>query len=352
MTTTAEPTGNVASAPSRKVVMNRAIREALDWELSNDPKTFLMGEDIGKFGGVYGTATGFIEKFGETRVRDTPISEAGFMAAAAGAAMTGMKPIVELMFIDFMGVCLDPIYNFISKHAVHTGGKQDMPVLIMAGIGGGYCDASQHSQTLFATFAHLPGLKVVAPSTAYDARGTLHAAMRDPGPVLYLMHKELLGLGLWKTMPEANSNVPDAYFEVPLGKAFVRREGSDITLVGLSSMAHVAGRVAKTLEKEGISAEVIDLCSVVPLDRKTVIDSVRKTGRLVVIDEDYRMCGVAGEVIASVVESIGPELHAPPQRVAFLDTPIPFARPLEKFARPDEDKLLAAARNTLNYKRK
>lgn len=337
------------TAPARKVVMNRAIREALDWELANDPAVFLMGEDLGKFGGVYGTATGFFDKYGEDRVRDTPISEAGFMAAAAGAAMSGMKPIVELMFIDFMGVCLDPIYNFIAKHAVHTGGKQDMPVVIMAGIGGGYCDASQHSQTLFATFAHLPGLKVVAPTTAYDARGTLHAAMRDPGPVLYLMHKELLGLGLWGTMPEASSNVPDAYFEVPLGKAFVRREGTDITLVGLASMAHVASRVARTLEGEGYSAEVIDLCSVVPLDRKTVIESVRKTKRLVVIDEDYRTCGVAGEVIASVVEEIGTELVAPPQRVAFLDTPIPFARPLEKFARPDEDKLLKAAMRTLKH---
>ena len=347
MTITAEPPAT--TAPARKVVMNRAIREALDWELANDPAVFLMGEDLGKFGGVYGTATGFFDKYGEERVRDTPISEAGFMAAAAGAAMSGMKPIVELMFIDFMGVCLDPIYNFIAKHAVHTGGKQDMPVVIMAGIGGGYCDASQHSQTLFATFAHLPGLKVVAPTTAYDARGTLHAALRDPGPVLYLMHKELLGLGLWTAMPEASSNVPDAYFEVPLGKAFVRREGTDITLVGLASMAHVASRVAKTLEGEGYSAEVIDLCSVVPLDRKTVIDSVRKTKRLVVIDEDYKTCGVAGEVIASVVEEIGTELLAPPQRVAFLDTPIPFARPLEQFARPDEDKLLKAAMRTLKH---
>ena len=347
MTITAEPPAT--TAPARKVVMNRAIREALDWELANDPAVFLMGEDLGKFGGVYGTATGFFDKYGEERVRDTPISEAGFMAAAAGAAMSGMKPIVELMFIDFMGACLDPIYNFIAKHAVHTGGKQDMPVVIMAGIGGGYCDASQHSQTLFATFAHLPGLKVVAPTTAYDARGTLHAALRDPGPVLYLMHKELLGLGLWTAMPEASSNVPDAYFEVPLGKAFVRREGTDITLVGLASMAHVASRVAKTLEGEGYSAEVIDLCSVVPLDRKTVIDSVRKTKRLVVIDEDYKTCGVAGEVIASVVEEIGTELLAPPQRVAFLDTPIPFARPLEQFARPDEDKLLKAAMRTLKH---
>ncbi|MCB2072645.1 MAG: alpha-ketoacid dehydrogenase subunit beta [Novosphingobium sp.] len=331
-------------AKGRKVLMNRAIREALDYELANDPSVFLMGEDLGAFGGVYQTAAGLIEKYGEERVRDTPISEAGFMAAAAGAAMAGMKPVVELMFVDFMGVCLDPIYNFIAKHATHTGGKQAMPVTIMAGMGGGYSDASQHSQTLFATFAHLPGLKIVAPSTAYDARGLLHAAIRDPNPVMFLMQKELLGLGLWGTMPEASSIMPDEPFELPIGKAFVRRKGSDITLVGMAATAHMAARAADQLAEEGIEAEVIDLATISPLDRETILTSVEKTGRLLVADEDYRNCGVAGEVIASVAETIGHRLKAPPRRVAFPDTPIPFARPLEQALRPSTDKIVETTR--------
>lgn len=325
---------------ARKVLMNRAIREALDHELSTDPTVFFMGEDVGEFGGVYQTATGLLAKHGAERVRDTPISEAGFMAAAAGAAMAGMRPVVELMFVDFMGVCLDPIYNFMAKHAMHTGGKQSMPVTIMTGIGGGYSDASQHSQTLFATFAHLPGMKVVAPSNAYDARGLLHASIRDPNPVIFMMHKELLGLGLWGAMPEATSIVPDEAYEVPIGKAFVRREGADVTIVGLASTTHMAMRAAAELEKSDIDAEVIDLVSVVPMDRETILASVEKTGRLVVVDEDYRNCGVAGEVIASVVEEIGQTLKAPPRRIAFPDIPIPYARPLEMAARPNANMIV------------
>lgn len=342
-------TAETVAAPSprprnRKVLMNRAIREALDDALATDPSVFLMGEDLGKFGGVYQTAAGFFDKYGEERIRDTPISEAGFMAAAAGAAMAGMKPIVELMFVDFVGVCLDPIYNFIAKHATHTGGRQGMPITIMTGIGGGYSDASQHSQTLFATFAHLPGLKVVAPSNAYDAKGLLRAAIRDPNPVIYMMHKELLGLGLWGTMPEAISNVPEEAYEVPIGKAFVRRAGTDITFVGIAATTHMATRAAAALAGEGIEAEVIDLASVVPMDRATILASVEKTGRLLVVDEDYRSCGVAAEVVASVVEEIGHRLKAPPRRIAFPDTPIPFARPLERSARPDEAKIVQATR--------
>lgn len=329
---------------ARKVLMNRAIRETLDYELANDPTTFLMGEDLGPFGGVYQTAAGLYEKYGPERIRDTPISEAGFFAAAAGAAMAGMRPIVELMFVDFIGVCLDPLFNFMAKHAIHTGGKQSMPVTIMAGMGGGYSDASQHSQTLFATFAHLPGLKVVAPSTAYDARGLLHASIRDPNPVLFLMQKELLGLGLWGTLPGASSIMADEPFELPIGKAFVRRQGTDVTLVGIAATTHMSLEAAERLAAEGINAEVIDLATVSPLDRETIIASVEKTGRLLVADEDYRNCGVAGEVIASVCEAIGHKLKAPPRRVAFPDTPIPFARPLEQALRPSTEKITTATR--------
>ncbi|MBL4802385.1 MAG: alpha-ketoacid dehydrogenase subunit beta [Emcibacter sp.] len=328
----------------RKIPVNRAIREALEYELLHDKKTFFMGEDIALFGGVYQTATGFPEKFGPDRIIDTPISEAGFMAAATGAAMSGMKPIVELMFVDFLGVCLDPIYNAAAKGAYHSDGAQPVPMTIITGIGGGYSDASQHSQTLFATFAHLPGIKVVVPSNAYDAKGLLHAAIRDPNPVVYMLHKRLTGMGWFDPIKDAAVHVPKEDYVIPMGEAAIVREGRDITLVGWGETLWMAVRAAESLEKDGISAEVIDLRTIVPLDRETVFNSVAKTGRLIAIDEDYRMCGVAGEVIASVVEQDVSVLKATPQRVTFPDIPIPYARSLESYVRPNMDKIVAAAK--------
>lgn len=331
----------------RKIPLNRAVRETLLYEMDNDDSIFLMGEDIGMFGGVYQTATGFLERYGEARVRDTPISESAFMAAATGAAMYGLKPIVELMFIDFIGVCLDPIYNAAAKGSYHTAGKQPVPMVIMAGIGGGYSDASQHSQTLYATVAHLPGIKVVVPSNAYDARGLLHAAIKDPNPVIYMIHKRLTGMGWFEPIKEAAVDVPKGYYEVQIGKARVVQEGSDVTLIGWGETAWTAISAAKELQTLGISAEVVDLRSIVPLDEATLIASVTKTGRVIAIDEDYRNCGVAAEIVSRICESTAVKLKSPPVRITFPDVPIPYARPLEQFARPSAEQVVAAAKGMM-----
>ena len=330
-----------------RVLLHRAVRDALDWEMAQDPRVFVMGEDVAVFGSVFQVAAGLLEKYGSERVRDTPISESGFISAAVGAAMSGMKPVVELMFIDFVGVCLDPIYNMAAKNAYHSGGAQPVPMVIMTGIGGGYADGSQHSQSLFATFAHLPGLKVVVPSNAYDARGLMHAAIADPNPVVFMFHKKLTGMGWFNPVKTAAVPVPRERYEVPIGKAFVRRSGTDITLVGWSVTVHQAMDAAEMLARDGISAEVIDLASLVPMDIDTVIESVRKTGHLIVVDEDYRNCGVAGEVIARVVERDIGMLKGPPQRICFPDVPIPFALNMELHLRPDAQKIAAEARRSL-----
>ncbi len=334
-----------AIAETRKIPMNRAIREALDYELANDPDVFLMGEDVAVFGGVYQTATGFLEKYGEDRIRDTPISESGFISAATGAAMSGLKPIVELMFIDFIGVCLDPLYNAAAKNNYHSAGRQPVPLTVMTGIGGGYSDGSQHSQTLFATVAHLPGIKVVVPSNAYDAKGLLHAAIRDPNPVVFMIHKRLTGMGWFEPIKEASNDVPKDDFVIPIGTAQITRDGTDITLVGWGETAWTALFAAEELADQGISAEVIDLRTISPLDRETLITSVGRTGRVIAIDEDYRMCGVAGEVIASVVESDRVSLKSPAKRIAFPDIPIPYSRPLEQSVRPNTDMVVREALN-------
>jgi pyruvate/2-oxoglutarate/acetoin dehydrogenase E1 component len=336
-----------AGAAVRHIPLNRAVREALEYEMEHDPTVFMMGEDIGAFGGVYQTATGFLEKFGPERVRDTPISESAFLAAGLGAAMSGLKPIVEVMFVDFVGVCLDPLYNAAAKASYHTAGRQPAPMVIVMGVGGGYSDGSQHSQTLYSTLAHLPGLKVVVPSNAYDAKGLMHSAIADPNPVVYMMHKRLLGMGWFEPIPEATVHVPRGRYTVPIGKARVCREGTDVTVVGVGETVFHALEAAAGFEAQGVSVEVVDLRSVAPLDRETLCHSARKTGRLVVVDEDYRTCGVAGEVIATVVESEFRALRAPPQRVTFPDIPIPYARPLERFVRPDVQKVVDAVRATL-----
>jgi pyruvate dehydrogenase E1 component beta subunit len=328
----------------RRIPMTRAIREALQFEMDRDESVFYMGEDIAAFGSLYQTATGFFERYGAERVRDTPISEAGFIAAATGAAVCGMKPVVELMFVDFVGVCLDPIYNLAAKNAYHSNARQPVPMVILTGIGGGYSDGTQHSQTLYATLGHLPGLKVVVPSNSYDAKGLMHAAVRDPNPVVYMLHKRLTGISWFGPIAEAANHVPEGDYVVPIGQAAVVRPGTDVTLVGLGETVWHCIFAAEALEREGISAEVVDLRTVAPLDRATLIDSAGRTGRLVVADEDYRSCGVAAEVIASVVESGAVTLRAPPKRVTFPDIPVPYSPPLELFARPNAEKVAATAR--------
>ena len=331
-----------APRPARRLTIARAISEAIGQEMERDPSVLVMGEDIGQLGGVFGTTTGLLDKFGAERVRDTPISETAFIGAAVGLAAAGMRPIVELMFVDFFGVCMDAIYNLAAKQSYFSGGQVTCPMVLMTSVGGGYGDAGQHSQTLYATFGHLPGLKVVIPSNAHDAKGLMLAAIRDPNPVVFMYHKALQGMGWLGTVQRSITDAPEGDYVVPIGKAAIVREGSDITLVGLGLSVHHALDAAARLEKQGHSAEVIDLRSIAPLDRETVRDSVRKTGRLLVVDDDYMSYGVGAEIIASVCEA-GIPLRAAPRRIAHPDIPVPFTPVMEHFVLPDADKVTAAA---------
>lgn len=340
------PDAPTVIAPARRLTIARAIAEAIGQEMERDATVLVMGEDIAKLGGVFGTTTGLLDKFGPERVRDTPISETAFIGAATGLAAAGMRPIVELMFVDFFGVCMDAIYNLAAKQCYFSGGQVTCPMVLMTSVGGGYGDAGQHSQTLYATFGHLPGLKVVIPSNAHDAKGLMLAAIRDPNPVVFMYHKALQGMGWLGTVQRSITDVPDADYLVPLDKAKVVREGKDLTLVGLGLSVHQALDAAERLSGEGVSAEVIDLVSIAPLDRQTVRASVRKTGRLLAIDDDYLSYGVGAEILASVCEA-GIALRSAPQRIAFPDIPVPFTPVMEHFVLPNADKIVAVARHMM-----
>nr|WP_047165850.1 alpha-ketoacid dehydrogenase subunit beta [Sphingomonas sp. Y57] len=328
----------------RKLTIAKAINEAIAQEMRADPRVFVMGEDIGAIGGIWGHTGGLLDEFGADRVRDTPISETAFIGAAVGAANLGMRPIVELMFVDFFGVCMDAIYNLAAKSSYHSNGRFKAPMVILTAIGGGYSDSTQHSQCLYATFAHLPGLKIVLPSNAYDAKGLLTSAIRDDNPVLFMFHKNLQGMGFLGTVKTAITDVPDDGYEVPIGVANIVRPGRDVTLVGLGATVHQAMEAAGRLSRQGVDAEVIDLRSIVPLDRNAIVRSVTKTGRMLVIDDDYRNCGLAGEIIATVAE-LGVPLRAPLRRLTYPDIPTPFARPMEQFALPNADRIVEEALN-------
>ncbi|MEO0322909.1 MAG: alpha-ketoacid dehydrogenase subunit beta [Myxococcota bacterium] len=327
---------------TRKLTIARAMAEAIAQEMRVDERVFVMGEDIAALGGVFGNTRGLADEFGTTRIRDTPISETAFMGAATGAAMDGMRPVVELMFVDFMGVCFDAIYNCMAKNVYFSGGTFKVPVVLMTSTGGGYSDAGQHSQCLYGSFAHLPGMKVVSPSNAHDAKGLMTAAIRDDNPVVFMYHKGLQGMGWLGTEPAAIVPVPEESYTTPIGQASVVREGTDVTIVGLAMGVHHGLRAADQLAERGVSAEVLDLRSLVPLDREAILRSVAKTGRLIVVDEDYRSYGVTGEIIATVAEHDLGLLKANPQRVAYPDVPIPFSRPLEQYCLPNADKIVAA----------
>ncbi|HWO71318.1 MAG TPA: alpha-ketoacid dehydrogenase subunit beta [Actinomycetota bacterium] len=337
----------MATQTERLLTTAKAISEAIAQEMERDPTVFVMGEDVGVYGGIFGATEGLLARFGPERVMDTPISETGFIGAAVGAALSGMRPIVELMFVDFFGVCMDQIYNHMAKIHYFSGGRLKVPVVLTTATGGGYSDGGQHSQTLHGTFAHLPGLKVVLPSTPYDAKGLMISAIRDDNPVLYMFHKGLMGLGWMTPNPRATGPVPEEPYTVPIGVADVKREGSDLTIVAVSLMVHRALDAAEQLAAEGIEAEVLDLRSLVPLDREAILRSVRKTHRLLVVDEDYQSFGMSGEVITTAVEGAFDHLDAPPARVAYPDVPIPYSRPLEQFCLPNAEKIAQAARRLL-----
>jgi pyruvate dehydrogenase E1 component beta subunit len=316
--------------------------------MKRDPDVFIMGEDIGVYGGIFGATQDLLKEFGPERVRDTPISETAFIGAAIGAAAAGMRPIVELMFVDFFGVCMDQIYNHLAKNTYMSGGHVRLPVTLITAYGAGYNDAAQHSQSLYSLFAHVPGLKVVVPSTPYDAKGLIIQAIRDDNPVVYFMHKGIMGLG-WMTMLDASAGpVPEEAYTIPFGVADVKREGTDVTIVTVGMMVHRSLAAAKKLADEGISAEVVDLRTLAPLDREAIVNSVRKTHRLLVVDEDYRSYGMTGEVIATVAESALDYLDAPARRLAEPDVPIPYSRPLEQYVLPNAEKIAAAARELVH----
>ncbi len=331
----------------RKLTTQKAIAEAIALEMRGDDSVFVMGEDVATYGGIFGATEGLLDEFGAERVIDTPISETGFIGAAIGAAIGGMRPIVELMFVDFFGVCMDQIYNNMAKIHYFSGGNVSVPVVLTTAVGGGYSDAGQHSQTLWGTFAHMPGMKVVIPSNPYDAKGLMTAAIRDDNPVVYMFHKGVLGLGWMTPNPRATGAVPEEPYEVPIGEANVAREGTDLTVVTVGLSVHRALDAAEMLEEKGISAEVIDLRSLVPLDREAIVTSVQKTHRLLVVDEDYHSFGMSGEVVSTAIEGAFDYLDAPPVRVTTPDIPIPYSRPLEQWALPSVDRIVEASSNLL-----
>jgi len=327
----------------RNLTMAQAISEAIGQEMERDPRVFAMGEDIGRYGGIFSATSGLLDRFGPERIRDTPISESAFIGAATGAAAEGLRPIAELMFVDFFGVCMDQIYNHLAKNTYMSGGALKLPVVLTTAIGGGYGDAAQHSQCLYSTFAHMPGLKVVVPSNAHDAKGLMIQAIRDDNPVMYFFHKGLMGLPWMQYFEGATTQVPAEAYTLPFGQAAVVREGRHVTIVAVSQMVHKALLAARTLHTQGIDVEVIDLRTLVPLDTQTVLRSVGKTGRLLVLDEDYLNFGLSGEIAACIAERLDEvALKAPVRRLGVPGVPIPYSRPLEQAVIPSVTRIVAA----------
>jgi pyruvate dehydrogenase E1 component beta subunit len=321
-----------------------AMVEGIQQEMQRDPRVIVMGEDVGKMGGVFQSTAGLHKRFPD-RVIDTPISETGIMGAALGAASAGLRPVAELMFVDFMGVCFGQIMNEIGKTTYMSGGAVKLPLVITASTGGGFSDAGQHSQTLHGLFAHVPGLKVVAPSNPHDAKGLMITAIRDDNPVVYLFHKAILGLPVMGYVDVTiDDSVPAEPYAIPFGQARIVREGTDITIVGLSQTVQKAALAARRLAEQGISAEVVDPRTLVPLDVEGIVASVAKTGRLLVVDEDYLNFGMTGELAALVAERLDRiRLKAPIRRLGIPGVSIPYSPALEKHVIPQVDHIVAAA---------
>ena len=336
-----------APQATRRLSTSKAMVEAIAQEMERDPSVFYLGEDVGAYGGIFSSTTGLLDRFGPDRIIDTPISETAFVGLGIGAAVEGMRPIVEIMFTDFMGVCLDQLYNHMAKIHYESGGNVKVPMVVTMAAGGGYSDGAQHSQCLWGTFAHLPGMKVVVPSNPADAKGLMTSAIRDDNPVVYIFHKGIMGLAWMAKNARSVDEVPDGEHVVPIGKANVVRTGSDITVVTLSLSVHHALDVAEKLAPEGIDVEVLDLRSLVPLDREAILESVGKTGRLVVVDEDYQSFGLSGEVVATIADHDPGMLRVPVKRVAVPDVPIPYAHDLEYAVLPRHDRIEAAIRASL-----
>jgi pyruvate/2-oxoglutarate/acetoin dehydrogenase E1 component len=337
---------NQTETEVRRISTSRAIAEAIAQEMRDNNDVFVMGEDVGPYGGIFGSTTGLFDEFGADRIIDTPIAETGFIGAGIGAATEGLRPVVELMFADFFGVTMDQIYNHMAKIHYESGGNVRVPMVLMTATGGGYSDGAQHSQNLWATFAHMPGLKVVVPSNPYDAKGLMISAIRDDNPVVFMFHKGMMGLAWMAKNPRSIGPVPEEQYTVPIGEAAVVHEGDDVTLVTLSLSVQHSLDVAEKLEGD-IGVEVIDLRSLVPLDRETILNSVKKTGRLVIVDEDYKSFGLSGEIMATIAEVDPGLLKSPVQRVCYPDIPVPYSRVLEYEALPTRDKIETAIRTVM-----
>jgi pyruvate dehydrogenase E1 component beta subunit len=329
-----------AATAVRELTFGDAIKEAITEEMRRDPTVVLMGEDVAEAGTTFKVLTGLVDEFGKDRIIDTPISEAGFTGIGVGAAMAGMRPIVDIMFGDFLMIIMDQVANQAAKIHYMSGGKWKVPMVIRATMGATRRSAAQHSQSLHAWPSHSPGLKVVVPSTAYDAKGLFKAAVRDNNPVVIFEHKI--------SYRKVKGPVPEEDYIVPLGVADVKREGTDITLVALSSMVQVALAAAAMLEEIGVSAEVVDPRTTWPLDERTLVESVRKTSRCIVIDEGYSRYGITGEIASTIQEQAFFDLDAPVRRMGAMHVPIPFSPSLEDVTVPSAQQVFETARQMCN----
>jgi pyruvate dehydrogenase E1 component beta subunit len=323
---------------SRQITLSQAVNEAIAEEMRRDERVFLIGEDVAEAGTPFKVTSGLVEEFGTGRVLDTPISEPGFVGMAVGAAMTGTRPIVDLMFGDFLFLVMDQLCNQAAKTHYMSGGKLSVPMVLRTNLGATRRSAAQHSQSLHALVAHIPGLKVALPSSAYEAKGLLKTAIRDDNPVVIFEDK---------LMYQDKAAVPEEEYLIPFGEAKVLREGRDITFVGTSSMVQVCLKAAEALEKEGISAEVIDPRTIVPLDEATIVESVKKTSRAMVVDEGHQSYGVSAEIAARIGEKAFYHLDAPVMRMGAMDVPVPFSPALEDLTVPTPEGVAERARKAV-----
>ena len=336
-------TASMTTTATREIQFREAVNECLRQEMSRDDSVIIMGEEIAggagreeqgvvdAWGGPFRTTVGLIQEFGRERVLDTPLSEAAFIGAAIGASSTGLRAVAELMFVDFIGVCMDQLVNNAAKMRYMFGGQVKVPFTMMTRIGAGFGAAAQHSESYYSIFSHFPGLKGLVPSDAYTAKGLLAAAIRDDDPVVFFEHKGLYG---------ERGPVPEESYVLPIGKARTVRQGTDITLVGISKMTWICTEAAEELAKSGVNAEVVDLLSVSPIDYDHILDSVRRTHRIVVVDEDTPICSLAGDICARVAEEAFDDLDAPPSRVTAPHTPVPYSRALENNYVPNAGRVI------------
>ena len=334
----------------RQLSYIQAVNEAIRQEMERDETVIVMGEDIAgggdredkqdAWGGPMRLTKGLVGDFGRQRIRDTPISEAGFVGAGVGAAASGLRPVVDLMYVSFFGVCADQITNNAAKIHYMFGGKVNVPLTIMTGIGAGTNSAAQHSETLYSIFTHFPGLKCVVPSDPYTAKGLMIAAIRDNDPVIVFNNRQLMGIRF-------DVGVPEEEYEIEIGKSNIAREGTDVTLVGIGYTTKVCLDAAAELEAQGHSAEVLDLLSLSPMDEEAILESVQKTRKIVIVDEDYPRCSIASDISALVAEQAFDYLDAPPRRVNPPHAPVPYSRPLEALWVPNKDMVVEAALGVL-----